>query len=78
MVLYLTTWQEEPHNPEDTDTMITKPAWFKEYEEKQEKFNERILSLVESLVERVDNLEKRIDNLEKRIDNLVVKNNLKE
>jgi hypothetical protein len=26
MVLYLTTWQEEPHNPEDTDTMITKPA----------------------------------------------------
>ena len=51
--------------------MTTKPEWFKEFEEKQEKrweqqqkFNERILGLVESIIQRIDNL--------------VVKNNLKE
>ena len=67
-----------PDDPQQTDTMITKPEWFKEFEEKQEKrweeqgkrwkeqrmFNEKILGLVEMLI--------------KRIDNLVIKNNLKE
>jgi len=71
MILYLTTWQEVPDDPQETDTMTTKPEWFKEFEEEQEKrweqqqkFNERILGLVESIIQRIDNL--------------VVKNNLKE
>ena len=78
MVLYITTWQEVPDDPQQTDTMTTKPEWFKEFEEKQEKrwdeqekrwkeqekFNEKILGLVEMII--------------KRIDNLVIKNNLKE
>ena len=78
MVLYITTWQEVPDDQQETDTMTTKPEWFKEFEEKQEKrweeqekhweqqqkFNERILGLVESIIQRIDNL--------------VVKNNLKE
>ena len=99
MILYITTWQEVPDDPQQTDTMTTKPEWFKEFEEKQEKrwkeqekFNERILVLVESLVQRVENIEKRLDVIEKRVENiehrldklesrinnLVVKNNLKE
>ena len=67
-----------PDDSQETDTMTTKPEWFKEFEEKQEKrweeqekrweqqqkFNERILGLVESIIQRIDNL--------------VVKNNLKE
>ena len=78
MVLYITTWQEVPDDPKETDTMTTKPEWFKEFEEKQEKrweeqrkfnekqekFNEKILGLVESITNRIDNL--------------VIKNNLKE
>ena len=71
MVLYLTTWQEVPDDLQQTDTMTTKPEWFKEFEEKQEerweeqeKFNEKILGLVEMLIQRIDNL--------------VIKNNLKE
>jgi hypothetical protein len=71
MVLYITTWQEAPDDLQQTDTMTTKPEWFKEFEKKQEKrweeqekFNERILSLVEMLIQRIDNL--------------VIKNNLKE
>ena len=71
MVLYITTWQEKPDDPQQTNTMTTKPEWFKGFEEKQEKrwkeqekFNERILSLVEKVIQRIDNL--------------VVKNNLKE
>ena len=78
MVLYITTWQEKPDDPQQTNTMTTKPEWFKEFEEKQEKrweiqekrweeqekFNEKILSLIEMLI--------------KRIDNVVIKNNLKE
>ena len=71
MVLYITTWQEKPDDPQQANTMTTKPEWFKEFEEKQEnrweqqqKFNERILGLVESIIQRIDNL--------------VVKNNLKE
>ena len=78
MVLYITTWQEKPDDLQQTDTMTTKPEWFKEFEEKQEKrwdeqekrwkeqekFNEKILGLVEMII--------------KRIDNLVIKNNLKE
>lgn len=85
MVLYITTWQEMPDNQQETNTMTTKPEWFKEFEEKQEarweeqnrrwknqeKFNERILCLVESLIQRVDKVDKRIDNL-------VIMNNLKE
>ena len=99
MVLYITTWQEKPDDLQQTDTMTTKPEWFKEFEEKQEKrwkeqekFNERILCLVESLVQRIENIEKRLDVIEKRveniehrldklesrIDNLVIKNNLRE
>ena len=71
MVLYITTWQEVPDDLQQTDTMTTKPEWFKEFEEKQEKcweeqekINKRILSLVEMLIQRIDNL--------------VIKNNLKE
>ena len=99
MVLYITTWQEKPDDSQQTDTMTTKPEWFKEFEEKQEKrwkeqekFNERILALVESLVQRVENIEKRLDVIEKRVENielrldklesrinnLVIKNNLRE
>ena len=85
MVLYITTWQEKPDDPQQTNTMTTKPEWFKEFEEKQEKrwekqekFNKRILVLVESLVQRVENIELRLDKLESRIDNLVIKNNLRE
>ena len=85
MILYLTTWQEVPDDLQQTDTMTTKPEWFKEFEEKQEKrwkeqekFNERILALVESLVQRVENIEHRLDKLESRIDNLVIKNKLRE
>ena len=84
MVLYITTWQEVPDDPQQTDTMTTKPEWFKEFEEKQEKrweeqekrweeqekFNERILVLVESLVQRVENIEKRLDVIEKRVENI--------
>ena len=84
MVLYITTWQEKPDDPQQTDTMTTKPEWFKEFEEKQEKrweeqekrweeqekFNERILVLVESLVQRVENIEKRLDVIEKRVENI--------
>ena len=84
MVLYITTWQEKPDDPQQTDTMTTKPEWFKEFEEKQEKrweeqekrwkeqekFNERILALVESLVQRVENIEKRLDVIEKRVENI--------
>ena len=62
MVLYITTWQEIPDDNQK-DTMTTKPEWFIEFENKQEEFNQQILSLVQSLV--------------KRVDNLVVKNNLK-
>ena len=71
MVLYLTTCQEVPDDLQQTDTMTTKPEWFKEFEEKQEKrwkeqekFNKKILGLVEMLIQRIDNL--------------VIKNNLKE
>ena len=99
MVLYITTWQEKPDDPQQTNTMTTKPEWFKEFEEKQEKrwkeqekFNERILALVESLVQRIENIEKRLDVIEKRVENiehrldklesrinnLVIKNNLRE
>ena len=70
MVLYITTWQEKPDDLQQTNTMTTKPEWFKEFEEKQEKrweeqekFNERILALVESLVQRVENIEHRLDIL---------------
>ena len=99
MVLYITTWQEVPDDSQQTDTMTTKPEWFKEFEEKQEKrwkeqekFNERILALIESLVQRIENIEKRLDVIEKRVENiehrldklesrinnLVIKNNLRE
>ena len=84
MVLYITTWQEKPDDTQQTDTMTTKPEWFKEFEEKQEKrweiqekrwkeqekFNERILALVESLVQRIENIEKRLDVIEKRVENI--------
>ena len=47
MVLYITTWQEVPDDSQETDTMTTKPEWFKEFEQeqnkrwkRQEKFNE--------------------------------------
>ena len=77
MVLYITTWQEVPDDPQQNDTMTTKPEWFKEFEEKQEerweeqvKFNERILVLVESLVQRVEKIEKRLDVIEKRVENI--------
>ena len=84
MVLYITTWQEKPDDSQETDTMTTKPEWFKEFEEKQEKrweeqekrweeqekFNETILALVESLVQRVEKIEKRLDVIEKRVENI--------
>ena len=84
MILYITTWQEVPDDLQQTNTMTTKPEWFKEFEEKQEKrwekqekrwkeqekFNERILVLVESLVQRVEKIEKRLDVIEKRVENI--------
>ena len=92
MVLYITTWQEVPDDPQQTDTMITKPEWFKEFEEKQEKrwkeqrkFNEKQEKRWEEQGKRWE--EQRMFNekilglvemLIKRIDNLVIKNNLKE
>ena len=37
MVLYITTWQEKPDNPQEPDTMTTKPEWFKKFEDEQNK-----------------------------------------
>ena len=77
MVLYITTWQEKLDDLQQANTMTSKPEWFKEFEEKQEKrweeqekFNERILALVESLVQRIENIEKRLDVIEKRVENI--------
>lgn len=85
MVLYLTTWQEKPDDPQQTDTMTTKPEWFKKFEQEQEKrwkeqdkrweeqrkFNEQ----QQKFNERILGL---VESIIQRIDNLVVKNNLKE
>ena len=85
MVLYLTTWQEVPDDPQQTDTMITKPEWFKEFEEKQEKcwkeqrkFNEKQEKRWEDQRMFNEKILGLVEMLVKRIDNLVIKNNLKE
>ena len=92
MVLYLTTWQEVPDDPQQTDTMITKPEWFKEFEEKQEKrwkeqrkFNEKQEKRWEEQGKRWkeqrmfnEKILSLVEKLIQRIDNLVIKNNLKE
>lgn len=92
MVLYLTTWQEVPDDPQQTDTMITKPEWFKEFEEKQEKRWEDQCKFNEKQEKRWEEQGKSwkeqrmfnekilglVEMLIKRIDNLVIKNNLKE
>ena len=81
-VLYITTWQEKPDDPQQTNTMTTKPEWFKEFEEKQEKrwkeqrkFNqkqEKRWKEQEKFNERilclVESLVQRIENIEKRLD----------
>ena len=85
MVLYLTTWQEVPDDLQQTDTMTTKPEWFKEFEEKQEKRweeQEKRWEIQEKRWEEQEKFNKKIlglvEMLIKRIDNLVIKNNLKE
>ena len=85
MVLYITTWQEKPDDLQQTDTMTTKPEWFKEFEEKQEKRWEEQRKFNEKQEKRWNKQEKfnerilaLVEMLIKRIDNLVIKNNLKE
>ena len=85
MVLYITTWQEVPDDLQQTDTMTTKPEWFKEFEEKQEKRWEEQEKRWEIQEKRWEEQEKKnekilglVEMLIKRIDNLVIKNNLKE
>ena len=82
MVSYITTWQEKPDDPQQTDTMTTKPEWFKEFEEKQEKrwkeqrkFNEKQEKrwekqekFNERILVLVESLVQRIENIEKRLD----------
>ena len=82
MVLYITTWQEKPDDPQQTDTMTTKPEWFKEFEEKQEKRweeqekrwekQEKRWKEQEKFNERilvlVESLVQRVENIEKRLD----------
>ena len=82
MVLYITTWQEVPDDPQQTDTMTTKPEWFKEFEEKQEKRweeqekcweeQEKRWKEQEKFNERilvlVESLVQRVENIEKRLD----------
>ena len=85
MVLYITTWQEKPDDLQQTDTMTTKPEWFKEFEEKQEKRweeQEKRWEIQEKRWEEQEKFNEKIfglvEMLIKRIDNLVIKNNLKE
>ena len=85
MILYLTTWQEVPDDLQQTDTMTTKPEWFKEFEEKQEKRweeQEKRWEIQEKRWEEQEKFNEKIfglvEMLIKRIDNLVIKNNLKE
>ena len=85
MVLYITTWQEMPDDSQQTDTMTTKPEWFKEFEEKQEKRweeQEKRWEIQEKRWEEQEKFNEKIlglvEMLIKRIDNLVIKNNLKE
>ena len=82
MVLYITTWQEVPDDLQQTDTMTTKPEWFKEFEEKQEKrwkeqrkFNEKQEKrwekqekFNERILALVESLVQRVENIEKRLD----------
>ena len=82
MVLYITTWQEVPDDPQQTNTMTTKPEWFKEFEEKQEKrweeqrkFNEKQEKrwkeqekFNERILALVESLVQRVENIEKRLD----------
>ena len=82
MVLYITTWQEKPDDPQQTNTMLTKPEWFKEFEEKQEKrweeqrkFNEKQEKrwkeqekFNERILALIESLVQRIENIEKRLD----------
>ncbi|MBQ6954777.1 MAG: hypothetical protein IJP83_01760 [Mycoplasma sp.] len=82
MVLYITTWQEKPDDPQQTNTMTTKPEWFKEFEEKQEKrweeqrkFNEKQEKrwkeqekFNERILALIESLVQRIENIEKRLD----------
>ena len=82
MVLYITTWQEVPDDLQQTDTMTTKPEWFKEFEEKQEKrwkeqrkFNEKQEKrwekqekFNERILVLVESLVQRVENIEKRLD----------
>ena len=85
MVLYITTWQEVPDDPQQTDTMTTtKPEWFKEFEEKQEKRweeqekrwekQEKRWKEQEKFNERilvlVESLVQRVENIEKRVENI--------
>lgn len=82
MVLYLTTWQEVPDDLQQTDTMTTKPEWFKEFEEKQEERweeqekrwekQEKRWKEQEKFNERilvlVESLVQRVEKIEKRLD----------
>ena len=85
MILYITTWQEVPDDLQQTNTMTTKPEWFKEFEEKQEKRweeQEKRWEIQEKRWEEQEKFNEKIlglvEMIIKRIDNLVIKNNLKE
>ena len=66
MVLYLTTWQEVPDDQQETDTMTTKPEWFKEFEQEQEKRWKEQDKRWEKQEKRWKEQEKRWEKQEKR------------
>ena len=84
MVLYITTWQEKPDDPQETNTMITKPEWFKEFEQEQEKRWkeqdkhweeqdkrwEEQRKFNERILGLVESLVQRVESIEKRLDKL--------
>ncbi len=78
MVLYITTWQEVPDDNQK-DTMTTKPEWFTEFENKQREFNQKVVKFMSNQDKRWNQqILSLVQSLVKHIDNLVVKNNLKE
>ena len=66
MILYLTTWQEVPDDQQETDTMTTKPEWFKEFEQEQEKRWKEQDKRWEKQEKRWKEQEKRWEKQEKR------------
>ena len=65
MVLYITTWQEVPDDPQQTDTMTTKPEWFKKFEQEQDKRWKEQRKFNEKQEKRWEEQEKRWEEQEK-------------